>query len=104
MWKVGQYYASRSLSLKAGAFAADWVGASVGAAALGGLKGFQGLEGHRRGSSTTTSATGEAEGLAAVVSSSEDSSLAPVVPVVGTGGGSTLLRGVQPAGRRLMKV
>lgn len=92
-------YASRSLSLRAGASAAGWVGASVGAAALGGLKGFQGLDGHRWGLSM-----GEAEGLAAVVSSSEDSSLAPGVLGDGEGGSSTLLRGVQPGGRRLMKV
>lgn len=80
------------MSLKAGAAAAGWLVASLGAAAgLFGLKGFQGLDGHRSG-----------EGLAAVVSSSEDSSLARGVLVEGEGG-STVLSGVQPGGRRLMK-
>lgn len=92
------------MSLKAGASAAGWLGASVGAAALGGLKGFQGLDGHRRGSSATTSVPGEAECLAAVVSSSEDSSLAKGVVVGGGGVWSAVLSGVQPGGRRLMKV
>lgn len=99
VWQVEKDYASRSLSLKTGA-SAVWVGASVGAAGLGGLKSFQGLDGQRRGSSVSTSTTpGEADGLAAVVSSSEDSSFwlgdAP--------GGSTFLSGVQPGGRRLLK-
>lgn len=78
------------MSLKAGAAAAGWLGASLGAAGLSGLKGFQGLDGHRSG-----------EGLAAVVSSSEDSSLAGVL--VEDEGVSTVLSGVQPGGRRLMK-
>lgn len=108
VWQAEKYYASRSLSLKAGASAAGCLGASVGAATLGGLKGFQGLDGHRRGSSVATSATtlvpGEVEGLVAVVSSSEDSSLVKVVLVEGGGGCSTFLSGVQPAGRRLLKV
>lgn len=85
------YCASRSASLKAVAAAAGWLGASLGAAGLFGLKGFQGLDGHRSG-----------EGLAAVVSSSEDSSLAKGV-LVEDEGVSTLLIGVQPGGRRLLK-
>lgn len=89
-------YASRSASLKTGA-PAVMLGASVGAAGLGALKTFQGLEGQRRGSSVTTSAAGEADGLAAAVSSSEDSSLATEP------GGSTFLSGVQPGGRRLLR-
>lgn len=96
VWQVENCYASRSVSLKTGA-SAVMLGASVGAAGLGGLKTFQGLEGQRRGSSGTTSAAGEADGLAAVVSSSEDSSLATEP------GGSTFLSGVQPGGRRLLK-
>lgn len=92
MWKVENYCASRSVSLKAGAAAAGWLAASVGAAGLAGLKGFQGLDGHRRG-----------EGLAAVVSSSEDSSLAKGVLVEGEGV-PTFLSGVQPGGRRLLRV
>lgn len=99
-----KYYASRSVSLKGGASAAGWLGASVGAAGLGGLKGFQGLDGHRRGSPAITLVPGEAEGLAALVSSSEDSSLAKVVLGEGEGGCSTFLSGVQPVGRRLLKV
>lgn len=51
-------------------------GASV-PATLTGLKGFQGLDGQWKGVSLTesTDASGETDGLAAVVSSSEDSSL-----------------------------
>lgn len=89
-------YASRSVSLRTGASTVT-LRPSVGAAGLGGLKTFQGLEGQRRGSSGTTSAAGGAEGLAAVVSSSEDSSLATEP------GGSTFLSGVQPGGRRLLR-
>lgn len=79
------------MSLKAGAAAAGWLGASLGAAGLSGLKGFQGLDGHRSG-----------EGLAVVVSSSEDSSLAKGV-LVEDEGISTALSGVQPGGRRLLE-
>lgn len=92
---INGHHPSRSLSLKT----AVLLGASVGAAGLGGLKTFQGLEGQRRRSSGTTLAAGEADGLAAVVSSSEDSSLIKIVP-----GGSTFLSGVQPGGRRLPKI
>lgn len=95
VWQVENCYASRSVSLKTGASAVALPG--VGAAGLGGLKTFQGLEGQWRGSPGTTSAAGEADGLAAPVSSSEDSSLG-VEP-----GGSTFLSGVQPGGRRLLK-
>lgn len=95
VWQVENCYASRSVSLKTGASAVTL--ASVGATGLGGLKTFQGLEGQRRGSSGTTSGAGEADGLAAVVSSSEDSSLAAEP------GCSTFLSGVQPGGRRLLK-
>lgn len=95
VWQVENCYASRSASLKTGASAVALPG--VGAAGLGGLKTFQGLEGQWRGSPGTTSAAGEADGLAAAVSSSEDSSLG-VEP-----GGSTFLSGVQPGGRRLLK-
>lgn len=96
VWQVENCYASRSVSLKTGA-SAVMLGASVGATGLGGLKTFQGLEGQRRGSSGTTSTTGEADGLAAAVSSSEDSSLAAEP------GCSTFLSGVQPGGRRLLR-
>lgn len=94
-----------ALSLATGA-SAIWSGALVGGAGLGGLKSFQGLDGQRRGSSVNTSTTpGEADGLAAAVSSSEDSSLAKVVTWLGdTSGWSTFLSGVQPGGRRLVKV
>lgn len=94
-----------ALSLTTGT-SAIWLEALVGGAGLGGLKSFQGLDGQRRGSSVTTSTTpGEADGLAAVVSSSEDSSLAKVGSTwLGDApGGSTFLSGVQPGGRRLLK-
>lgn len=104
VWQEDKHYASRSLSLKAGASAAGVGGASVGAAARAGLKGFQGLDGHRWGTPAVASVPGEAVGLAPVVSSSEDSSLARVVLLEAEGSFSTLLSGVQPGGRRLLKV
>lgn len=104
-------YASRSLSLKApsaggrgeAASAAAAVGAS-GTAWVGGLKAFQGLEGQWNGLSVTASE--EADGLEAVVSSSEDSSLVNVGLWDGEAGEGTLikkcLRGDQPGGRRML--
>lgn len=59
-------------------------------ATLTGLKGFQGLDGQWKGVSLTESegASGETDGLAAVVSSSEDSSLpASLAALVGVGCG-----------------
>lgn len=91
------------MSLKAGASAGGWFRASVGAAG----KGFQGLDGQRRRSLATLAPVdtpGFVEGLAPVVSSSEDSSL----PTFEVGGGtvdfSPCLSGVQPGGRRLPKI
>ena len=82
--------------------------ATVGAASLTGLKVFQGLDGQWKGLSFT--ASGEVDGLEAVVSSSEDSSLpaattgAPVA--AGADGSGTsyrrFLSGDQPGGRRLV--
>lgn len=71
---------------------------------MGGLKAFQGLEGQWNGLSVTASE--EADGLEAVVSSSEDSSLVKVVLRDGEAGEGTLikkcLRGDQPGGRRML--
>lgn len=84
--------------------------AAVGPATVGGLKGFQGADGQRKGLSVERSAfgvtSGEADGPETVRSSSEDSSL--TVDLLGDGGvgvmalASTFLRGLQPGGRRLL--
>lgn len=104
MWfLVGNNYASRSASLKVPSAAGSGEAASVGAAGSitsVRLNTFQGLEGQWKGA---TSVAGEADSLEAVVSSSEDSSLA----AVGVGDGAAdgvpkFLRGDQPGGRRLM--
>lgn len=105
MWfLVRNNYASRSASLKVPS-AVDCgeltsVGA-VGSIVLFGLNSFQGLEGQWKGA---TSVAGEADSLEAVVSSSEDSSLAAVGVGDGAADGvpSKCLRGDQPGGRRLM--
>lgn len=126
MWfPCGKIYPVRSASLKvpsATGFGEASAAASVGAKATTstGLNGFQGLDGQWKGLSsaaeTTTSA--EPDVLAAVVSSSEDSSLAEalegdaaedddvgfaIVGSEGVGGTSNrkFLSGDQPGGRRL---
>lgn len=109
---LGRHYARRSLSLKAPSVVGAGVAfstvvfiAAVGPASVGGLKGFQGVDGQRKELSVEGSASGvtpgEADGPETVVSSSEDSSL--TVDLLGDGGvGSTFLRGLQPGGRRLL--
>lgn len=90
------------------ASAVAFVGAA-GTAGLGALKGFQGLDGQWKGTSVTSVAeatSADADGLEAVVSSSEDASLAEAL----VGGGEVdrealnirFLRGDQPGGRRLV--
>lgn len=89
----------------------------MGAAGGMGLKGFQGLDGQWKGLSFPASApmSGEEGGLDAVVSSSEDSSLAEALSVEGglvVVGGEVMegnsnrmfLRGDQPGGRRLINI
>lgn len=104
-----------SVSLKAAS--AEGCGAVASAAALvggagiagrTGLKGFQGLDGQWKGLSFTVSvaeaASGAADGLRAVESSSEDSSLAEALEGTAVGGTSNrrFLSGDQPGGRRLV--
>lgn len=105
MWfLVGNNYASRSASLKVpsavGCGAVAFVGAS-GSATLVRFNTFQGLEGQWKGA---TSVAGEVDSLEAVVSSSEDSSLAAAGVGDGAADGvpSKCLRGDQPGGRRLI--
>lgn len=101
---------------------ASSVAAFVGASGWTKVKGFQGLDGQWKGPSCTASAAtaGEAGGLEAVLSSSEDSSLSGALSealweaVAGGGedgdeavGGALsrmFLSGDQPAGRRLVKI
>lgn len=112
------------MSLKTSSSLRPWE-AFVGAADTGGWtgwKGFQGLEGQWKGWLFTSSAAPVAEvGLEAVVSSSDDSSLAEATEGFGEGGfgdggeGEGLLAeegtsyrrflsGDQPGGRRLLNV
>lgn len=109
MWfLVGNNYASRSASLKVPSAAGCGEVGSVGAAGsttLVRLNTFHGLEGQWKGA---TSVAGEVDSLEAVVSSSEDSSLAAVGVGDGASDGavdgvpSKFLRGDQPGGRRLL--
>lgn len=85
-----------------------FVGAA-GTTGLDALKGFQGLDGQWKGTPVTSVAeatSGEVDGLEAVVSSSEDASLAEAVVEGGEVDGGALnirfLRGDQPGGRRLL--
>lgn len=88
--------------------------AFVGAADItigGGLKGFQGLDGQRKGLSASTSAaeatSGEADEWETVASSSEDSSLTKTVADGEVGRrslNSNFLSGLQPGGRRLLNI